>query len=105
MSLWKEYILYGGLPQVSLLSDVSSKISYLNSIFNNTSILRLLQSQWLLLLVPSWLTSCYPTSNSTLSSAINYMNDCWDDLFVYLDNGCTEIYNNSADHAVKPFVV
>ncbi|MEI3533440.1 MAG: hypothetical protein V8Q90_07585 [Bacilli bacterium] len=45
MSLWKEYILYGGLPQVSLLSDVSSKISYLKSIFNNTSILRLLQSQ------------------------------------------------------------
>lgn len=49
-------------------------------------------------------TLCNPAPNSALSDAINYMNDCWDDLFTYLDNGCIEISNNSAERAVKPFV-
>ncbi len=38
MSLWKEYNLYGGLPQVSLLPDEPSKRAYLESVFNNTYI-------------------------------------------------------------------
>lgn len=38
MTLWKEYYLYGGLPQVSLLPDEPSKRAYLESIFNNTYI-------------------------------------------------------------------
>ncbi len=38
MSLWKEYHLYGGLPQVSLLPDEPSKRAYLESVFNNTYI-------------------------------------------------------------------
>lgn len=36
LNLWKEYHLYGGLPQVSLLPDLVSKREYLNSVFNNT---------------------------------------------------------------------
>ncbi len=36
MALWKEYHLYGGLPQVSLLPDEPSKRAYLESVFNNT---------------------------------------------------------------------
>lgn len=38
MELWKEYHLYGGLPQVCLLPDEPSKRSYLESVFNNTYI-------------------------------------------------------------------
>ncbi len=49
-------------------------------------------------------TKCNPAPNSALSDAISYMKDCWNDLFTYLDNGCIEITNNSAERAVKPFV-
>ncbi len=38
IALWKEYHLYGGLPQVSLLPDEPSKRAYLESVFNNTYI-------------------------------------------------------------------
>lgn len=38
LTLWKEYYLYGGLPQVSLLPDEPSKRAYLQSVFNNTYI-------------------------------------------------------------------
>ncbi len=38
LSLWKEYYLYGGLPQVSLLPDEPSKREYLKEVFNNTYI-------------------------------------------------------------------
>lgn len=38
MALWKEYYLYGGLPQVSLLPDEPSKRTYLESVLNNTYI-------------------------------------------------------------------
>ena len=38
MTLWKEYYLYGGLPQISLLPDEPSKRAYLESVFNNTYI-------------------------------------------------------------------
>lgn len=36
--LWKEYYLYGGLPQVSLLPDEPSKREYLKEVFDNTYI-------------------------------------------------------------------
>ena len=36
--LWKEYFLYGGLPQVSLFPDEPSKREYLKQVFNNTYI-------------------------------------------------------------------
>ncbi len=38
ITLWNEYYLYGGLPQVSLLPDEPSKREYLESVFNNTYI-------------------------------------------------------------------
>ncbi len=38
LALWKEYYLYGGLPQLSLLPDEPSKRAYLESVFNNTYI-------------------------------------------------------------------
>lgn len=38
MTLWREYYLYGGLPQISLLPDEPSKRVYLESVFNNTYI-------------------------------------------------------------------
>lgn len=37
-ALWKEYYLYGGLPQLLLLPDEPSKRAYLESTFNNTYI-------------------------------------------------------------------
>ncbi len=38
LSLWKQYYLYGGLPQVLLLPDEPSKREYLLQVFNNTYI-------------------------------------------------------------------
>lgn len=38
LALWKEYYLYGGLPQVSLLPDEPSKREYLKEVFDNTYI-------------------------------------------------------------------
>ena len=38
LSLWDEYYLYGGLPQVSLLPDEPSKREYLRQVFDNTYI-------------------------------------------------------------------
>lgn len=38
LSLWKQYYLYGGLPQVSLLPDEPSKREYLRQVFENTYI-------------------------------------------------------------------
>lgn len=37
-SLWKQYYLYGGLPQISLLPDEPSKREYLKQVFENTYI-------------------------------------------------------------------
>ena len=37
-SLWKQYYLYGGLPQVSLLPDEPSKREYLKQVFESTYI-------------------------------------------------------------------
>ena len=37
-SLWKQYYLYGGLPQISLLPDEPSKREYLRQVFENTYI-------------------------------------------------------------------
>ena len=36
LTLWQEYYLYGGLPQVSLISDVPGKRSYLEKVFQTT---------------------------------------------------------------------
>ena len=49
--------------------------------------------------------SSNPAPNSALFVAINYLKDCWSDLFTYLDDGCIEITNNTAERAVKPFVI
>lgn len=38
LSLWDEYYLYGGLPQISLLPDEPSKREYLRQVFDNTYI-------------------------------------------------------------------
>lgn len=38
LSLWKQYYLYGGLPQVSLLPDEPSKREYLRQVFESTYI-------------------------------------------------------------------
>ncbi len=46
-----------------------------------------------------------PHPTSKLFDAINYTKDCWDDLFNFLENGHIEMTNNTAERAVKPFVV
>ncbi len=38
LALWKEYYLYGGLPQVLLLPDEPSKRAYLKTVFDSTYI-------------------------------------------------------------------
>ena len=46
-----------------------------------------------------------PHPTSKLSDAINYTKDCWDDLFTFFENGHIEMTNNTAERAVKPFVI
>ena len=46
-----------------------------------------------------------PHPQSKLSEAINYTKECWDDLFTYFLDGHIEMTNNTAERAVKPFVV
>lgn len=46
-----------------------------------------------------------PHPTSKLYEAINYTKDCWDDLFTFFNDGHIEMTNNTAERAVKPFVV
>lgn len=46
-----------------------------------------------------------PHPTSKLFDTINYTKDCWDDLFTFFENGHVEMTNNTAERAVKPFVV
>lgn len=46
-----------------------------------------------------------PAKNSALEKAIEYTKDCWDDLYTFIDNGYVEMTNNTAERAVKPFVI
>lgn len=46
-----------------------------------------------------------PVKNSALERAIKYTKDCWDDLYTFVDDGFVEMTNNTAERAVKPFVV
>ena len=46
-----------------------------------------------------------PHPTSKLSDAINYTKDCWDDIFTFFENGHIEMTNNTAERAVKPFVI
>lgn len=49
--------------------------------------------------------NCNPIPNSSFEKAINYTKDCWNDLFTLLNNGYVELSNNTAERAVKPFVI
>ena len=46
-----------------------------------------------------------PNKISALYGAVNYMRDCYPELFTYLDNGLCEPTNNTCERAIKPFVV
>ena len=46
-----------------------------------------------------------PHPTSKLFEAINYTKDCWDDLFTIFYDGHIEMTNNTAERAVKPFVI
>lgn len=46
-----------------------------------------------------------PHPTSKLFEAINYTKECWKDLFTFFEDGHIEMTNNTAERAVKPFVV
>ena len=46
-----------------------------------------------------------PHPQSALYQAVKYTKECWDDLFTFFDDGHIEISNNTAERAVKPFVI
>ncbi len=46
-----------------------------------------------------------PHPSSALYEAINYTKNCWKDLFTYQLDGHIEMTNNTAERAVKPFVI
>lgn len=46
-----------------------------------------------------------PHPSSALYEAIRYIRNCWKNLFTYLLDGHIEMTNNTAERAVKPFVV
>lgn len=49
--------------------------------------------------------NCNPHPSSKLYDAINYTKECWNDLFTYFEDGHIEMTNNTAERAVKPFVI
>lgn len=42
---------------------------------------------------------------TAIDSAVNYAKNIWNDLLVYLDDGCVDLSNNIAERAIKPFVL
>ena len=42
---------------------------------------------------------------SAAGKALNYLNNEWDKLVAYLDDGRLEIDNNLAENAIRPFVI
>lgn len=46
-----------------------------------------------------------PHSQSALYQAIEYTKNCWNDLFTFFNDGHIEMTNNTAERAVKPFVI
>ena len=46
-----------------------------------------------------------PVPGSALEKAINYTKKCWDNLFTIFENRYLELTNNTAERAVKPFVI
>lgn len=46
-----------------------------------------------------------PHPTSALFEAIRYARNCWEDLFTYQLDGHIEMTNNTAERAVKPFVI
>jgi len=54
-----------------------------------------------------WLDAALPQvpPTSATGKALNYLNNEWDRLIRYLDDGRLEIDNNAAENAIRPFVV
>ena len=54
-----------------------------------------------------WLEEVLPQvpPKSTTGKALNYLHNEWDKLIRYLDDGRLEIDNNSAENAIRPFVL
>ncbi|MDD7607059.1 MAG: transposase, partial [Candidatus Enterosoma sp.] len=43
--------------------------------------------------------------NTSLSKAVNYFKNAWDDMLTFLKDGHLEMTNNAAERAIKPFVI
>ena len=46
-----------------------------------------------------------PEKNTSLSKAVNYFKNAWDDMLTFLEDGHLEMTNNAAERAIKPFVI
>ena len=46
-----------------------------------------------------------PEKNTSLSKAVNYFKNAWDDMLTFLEDGYLEMTNNAAERAIKPFVI
>lgn len=46
-----------------------------------------------------------PENNTSLSKAVNYFKNAWDDMLTFLEDGHLEMTNNAAERAIKPFVI
>lgn len=51
------------------------------------------------------LATVNPVKGSVLDKAIAYMRDCYPDLYTFIQDGCVEPSNNTAERAVKPFAI
>ena len=69
--------------------------------------LRQSQAQPILDEIRVWLNQSLPQvpPSSVTGKALNYMNNEWDKLIRYLQDGRLEIDNNGAENAIRPFVV
>ncbi len=69
--------------------------------------LRRQQAQSILQELRNWLDNTLPQVPPTtaIGKALHYLNNEWDKLVCYLDDGRLEIDNNAAENAIRPFVV
>ena len=101
----KESIAYKILDLISKLFDLEKKYRKEKLTPNEISLRRNQDMPEIRDKIYELVFNTNPHPTSKLHEAINYTKDCWPDLFTFFDDGHIELTNNTAERAVKPFVV
>lgn len=101
----KESKAFQILVEISKLFDLEKEYRKLKLTPNQIAIKRQADMSSIKDKIYDLVFNCNPHPSSKLCEAINYTKECWDDLFTYFEDGHVEMTNNTAERAVKPFVI